>query len=269
MDDAELKKEVNRIKGLKGRKSASEAELQSQAIHNIRVRDFGEAHHFVDEEEKKTAKLKYASYLLNYKLDTISDLDTLADLVINETYKNRIEKQVKDYFEQNKISESEATSGKKNCYVPEKQLEAKRDLENHILSLKVKLGIDKEDQKEDDLTALELLKKRVQDHINSNPNDFVIYCKWCARPLLLWKKVKDFESLKMPWLAGRFLYNKPLIQLVKDKVLTVEQAASILHGAGEGENFNPAHHKEYCGDYINWCIRNQALIEDHLEEIKK
>ncbi len=273
MEQSELEKEFNRIKGLKQNSKKSDAEMHDEALQNLRVREFATSHYFADEEEKKLAKAKYASYLDNYKLDTISDLDTLADLVINEIHKSRIEKMISEYFERNaeqaKLdAESKDEKSKKiNCYIPEKQLEAKQTLENHILELKVKLGIDKE-QKEDELTSLQLLEKRFQAHIAEHREEFTTACKACGEMLLMRRPVKDFEVLKHPWYAGRWLFNYEILKDVKDGLLTKEQAWRYLVCASTNADHNPNFMKDYTIDYINHCLNHWTEITELLENQK-
>jgi hypothetical protein len=118
--------------------------------------------------------------------------------------------------------------------------------------LKEKLGINKE-VKEDEFTALQLLKKRFASWVNENKNECTMYvpfeCSGCGKqdvkPVLLRKRTKDFEVLEHPHLAGRFWFNKVAIEMVKSGKLSKSEYAAIFSTS--------------C-DFVQWCLDNEGRI---------
>jgi hypothetical protein len=114
------------------------------------------------------------------------------------------------------------------------------------------LGINKE-VKEDEFTALQLLKKRFASWVNENKNECTIYvpfeCGSCGKqdvkPILLRKRTKDFDVLEHPHLAGRFWFNKVAIEMVKSGRITKSEYAKIFSTSV---------------DYVQWCLDNEGRI---------
>ena len=57
--DAELNKEITRLKNLKGTENQSDSEITERANINLKVRKFKSENMFSDEEEQKLAEEKF------------------------------------------------------------------------------------------------------------------------------------------------------------------------------------------------------------------
>ncbi len=240
MHDA-VQNEINKLKRLVQFKNAEEAILEKIAQKNIILRELLESSNFVDETEKKLAKKIFEAYLEQNSFENYSDLSTLSILVYNEVLAGRLQRTINGLV---------SKDGK--SYVSDKLIKSLSDLTNQILSLKTKLGIDKKETV-DEFTALQLLKKRFHQWIQENKNECTIYvpfsCPKCnhndVKPVLLRKRVKDFEVLEHPHFAGRFWYCSEAIQDVKEGKITKEQYARYF--------------KTSC-DFVTWCIENEGKI---------
>jgi len=256
----ELTREVNRLSNLKNYKAMESNELEQIARKNIIVREFKKNPLFTDEKEEKLAEARFRNYINHNELESFSDIDTLKSLVYNEIFEQRIQGEL------NKLQ----TQGK---YPPDKLTKQLTDVQNQKLSLKVKLGIDKKEEEEDDLTKLQLLQKRTHKYIQEHKNEFTVWipstCEKCGNKdiesYLLWRKVKDFKALKHPWFAGRFLFNYEILKDVKAEKLSKEDAWRYLICSGQGGNYKPEEEKQYCIDYINYCLENWTEITDLLK----
>jgi hypothetical protein len=240
MNDA-VKLEIKKLSKLIQYKNAEEATLEKIAQKNIVLRELVESGNFIDESEKKLAKKMFEAYLEQNSFESYSDLSTLSVLVYNEVLSGRVQKSI-----------NECTTKDGKSYISDKLLKSHSDLTNQILHLKTKLGIDKE-VKTDEFTALCLLKKRFHEWIQQNKNECTIYipfeCSGCGKqdvkPVLLRKRVKDFEVLEHPHLAGRFWFNKIAIEMVKSGRITKSEYAKIFSTSV---------------DYVQWCLDNEGRI---------
>jgi len=233
--------EIKKLKRLVQYKDSPEASLEKTAQKNVILRDLITSGNFIDDKEKNQAKTCFEKYLDTCDFESYSDLSTLSMLVFNEVIISRLQKTIND---------STTKDGK--TYISDKLLKALHDSENQVLSLKTKLGIDKE-KKEDDFTSLQLLKKRFHQHIQENKFEFTLTvpytCSACNKDdvklVLLRKRVKDFDVMNHPFFSGRFYYNEEIIKDVEKGIISNKQAARYLQTSTE---------------YIDWCIKNKGKI---------
>jgi len=249
MNDA-VKNEMSKLKRLVNFKNVDTTVLEKAAQRNVVLRDLISSGNFIDDKEKDLAKKIFENYLSKLDFENFSDLSTLSMLVYNEVLAGRLQRTIND---------SSTKDGK--SYVSDKLIKSLSDLTNQILSLKLKLGVDA-DKKEDEFTALNLLKKRFHQHIQENRNEFTLSvpytCSACSKDdvklVLLRKRVKDFEVLDHPFFSGRFYYNAEIISDVKNGLITAEQAARYIKSSP---------------DFIKWCIENEGRILPNTEDKNK
>jgi hypothetical protein len=161
MNDA-VQNEIKKLSKLQQYKNAEEASLEKIAQKNIVLRELVDSGNFIDDVEKKLAKKMFEAYLEQNSFESYSDLSTLSVLVYNEVLSGRVQKSIND-----------CTNKDGKAYISDKLLKSHSDLTNQILHLKTKLGIDKE-QKVDEFTALQLLKKRFHDWLQENKDSCTI-----------------------------------------------------------------------------------------------
>jgi hypothetical protein len=271
VNNSELEREIKRLKGLKQNQDLLPEELEPIARVNIAVRDFkrkplfeynGDDKNIKKEvdQDQKLAEEKYKSYLESYEIESDSDLDTLSSLTYNEIFEKRIQRELNKLHDQGK-------------YPPDRLTKQLTEVQNQKLSLKVKLGIDRKEEEKDDLTKLQLLEKRVFDHIQEHKNEHTIGVGWeCEKcghkdweQYLLWYKVKDFKLMKHPWFVGRWLANYEILKDVKENKLSKEDATRYLMCASQGGDYKKEY-KEYCTDYIDFCLEEWEEILGHFEK---
>ena len=155
---------------------------------------------------------------------------------------------------------------------PDKLTKQLVDIQNQKSDLKIKLGIDKTEEEQGDLSKFELLQSRTLKYIQEHKNEFTIWipskCEKCKHESieshLIWRRVEDFNSLKHPWFAGRWLFNYEILKDVKEGKVTKEDAWRYMICAGQGGNYKPDKDKQYCIDYINYCLENWTEIVELL-----
>ena len=260
---SKLEREVNRISNLKQNKDLSVDELASIAKINLILRDFKNNQIFTDTTEQKLAEEKFTNYLKYNEIESSSDIDTLISLVYNQIFERRIQGEL------NKLAEE----GK---YPPEKLTKQLTDIQNQKSSLKLKLDIDRKEDEKYDLSAYQLLHKRVDKYINNHKEEFSFglgfECEKCQHKnwdtFLMYKRVKDFDSvIKHPWFIGRFLCNYEILKDVKDGKITKEQAIRYHICSGEGNFYKPSSEdRKWCVDYIDYLLENWVEITDLLNK---
>ena len=240
MNDS-LKVEIAKLRRLKQYQNADDAVLEKTAQKIVVLRELLESGNFLDDKEKTAAKRIFENYLSKLDFENFSDLSTLSMLVYNEILASRLQRTIND---------SSTKDGK--TYISDKLIKSLSDLTNQILNLKLKLGVDSE-KKEDEFTALQLLKKRFAQHIMENRAEHTLWvpytCSGCGKQdvesHLLRLRVKDYEVLKHPFFSGRFLWNSEIMKDVEDKVITPQQAARYLKTST---------------DYIFWALSQKGRI---------
>ena len=248
---------------------------------NILVRDFHKEGMFFNSDEKPSekdtdtikkarkiaineqelAESRFKSYLESSELESTSDIDTLKSLIFNEVLESRVQKKLNE-------------EAKDNKYPNDKVIKSLVDIQDQKAKLKVKLGIDRKDEDKSDLSAYQLLHKRVDNYIQNHKNEFTFnlgfQCEKCDHKnwdsFLLYKRIKDFDGqIKNPWFIGRFLCNYEILKDVKDGKTTKEQAVRYHMCAGEVNFYAPSpEDKKWCLDYINYLLENWKEITDML-----
>lgn len=265
MDEILLENEVKRIKNLINYKNLSNDELEKVAKINLQVKEFNTEPLFdiTNEEGKKEQELaekKFKAYLQKHILESSSEIDTLRSLIYTEILESRIQKEL------NRIScEKKSPSEKLTTQLT--------DIQDQKIELKVRLGIDKEEKGKDELTGFQMLLKRGDKYVQDHREEFTWWlsytCKKCGHKdcesYLIARPVKDFVMIKHPWFAGRFLFNYEILKDVHDGILSKENAWRYILCAGEGLDYQiPDKMKEYCTDYINYCLDNWNEIVSYL-----
>lgn len=239
----DLSNEVRRIQNLKQNKNKSLSQIQKQAQINLWTKQLDIESQLEDSTEKIIAIEYLESYFNNYEFVDFAEVKTLGDLVYNEILALRVKKQLNKVF-----------SDVNNKFVPDKAIASLHDIENTIQVLKDRLGIGRK-KEQGPLDAFLSLINRFKLYIPFNRNEFTAYlpviCKKCGNenvePILLRKRVKDFQLLKHPFFSGRFYYNARGIALVEKGVWTKEQYAWVFYTSPS---------------YVDWCIQHKNdLIE--------
>jgi len=239
----DLEKEIKRLSNLRQNKKRAISSLEREARINVWTRQIAIAERFTDETEKKLAIQLFDNYLQNFEFRDYNEITLVADLIYEEILKERIQKDI------NKISEDES-----NNYISDKIIGSLHSVEDRILSLKERLHISS-NQDKDDLTALQELEKKYELYIPFHRNEFTLevpsICKSCGHEdveLYLIRRRCDknnFDVLKHPFFSGRFWYNRRGIELVKKGIWTKEEYAFVFYTSPQ---------------FVSWCIENEHKI---------
>jgi len=238
---SDLSNEIKKLSNLKNYKKADKSALERIAQINVWKRQAKIKDKFADSDKKELAGKYFDNYLDNYEFSDYNDIQNVSDLVYEEVLKHSIQTDI------DKIMSDENSK-----FVPDKLIQTLHNIEERIWTLKEKAGIVGKKEQED-LTALQELEKKHKLYIAHNRNEFTAWlpvpCGDCGstnvKPVLLRRRVKDFELLKHPFFSGRFLYNRRGMELVKADIWTKEQYAWVFHTSVK---------------YVNWCLENEHKI---------
>ncbi|MCD6489480.1 MAG: hypothetical protein J7K20_01980 [Thermodesulfobacterium sp.] len=241
----DLEKIKNQLRHLTGFKDLSDEELTEIALQkqkewdeNLDVESL-----FFDKKERKEAKRLLKKYLKEYTIETISEKNTLKQLIYLEILNLRLQNILNEFHKDNKSAPLELINAiHKNL--------------NQILALKNSLGITKESQdsvKSDAYKALEMLKKKFRRWEQQNQASRSFVCPFCGQMILLRVKPEVWEAQKHPFFKDRVLYNEHLVNLYKAGKLTKEDVAKVLE-------CSPA--------YVNWLL-SKWLPKQGQQEIAK
>lgn len=252
MSEESIQNEVSRIKNLVQYKNKSQEELEAIAVLNLKKKDSDIGAKFADKDEQELARQLFKRYLQEYPNLSFSQIESVEDLIVHQINKTYIQKQI-----------DTAKSEKKS--VPMSLFEQLQNVEDHIFSLKEKIGLNKEIDV-GELTGLQMLQKRFDKYINEHREEFTTVCSGCGSLLLLRRRVKDFDCLEHPWFAGRWFFNYEILKDVKEGKITKEDAWRYMCSASKGAKTKPAFSKEYCFDYIDYCLKNWAELTSLLTD---
>lgn len=146
----ELQREINRLSNLKQNKNRDSAWIEKHAQLGLWRKQIDLESRFNNSEDNELMNKLFESYLANYEISSLNDMQNLADLIYEEIMQQRIQKDI-----------SKMLSDPDVKYIPEKQIESLHTIQERIWKLKEKIGIINNNKK-DDLTALQELEKKFE-----------------------------------------------------------------------------------------------------------
>jgi DNA-directed RNA polymerase subunit RPC12/RpoP len=195
---------------------------------------------FEDWDEKKKAKALILKYLSDYTIETISDKNTLKNLIYLEVINTRLQKTLNDAHTANKAIDS-------------RLIKTVHENIEQITELKEKLGITREKQ---DLNSnngygyLQTLKQKYKIWLSENQASRYMVCPHCGKSVLLKVNMQHWEAQKHPFFKDRILGNDHLVELFKQEKLTKLDLAKIF---------------ETSEDYVDWLVQRWNISQDHNE----
>lgn len=225
----ELEQQIKRLRGLTQYRNKTEDELTEIAKEKVFEHSIDLSGAYIDVKEKKLAKELLRRYLDDFDIDTVSDKNTLQQLIELEIIHNRLQKIL------NKAH-------KNNQATPLNMVDTIHKNINEITLLKDKLGISKDKRSKDQVDSfksIEILKEKFKRWRSENQASRTLACPHCSRIFLLKIRTDIWEAQKHPFFKDKVLYNKHLMELYHTKKITRHDVALIL---------------ESSDDYIDWMI---------------
>lgn len=184
-------------------------------------------------EEKKQALSLLEKYLKDYSIESVSDVNTLKEILFYEIIQYRLQDKLNDFAESKTI--------------PIQLVNVMHENSDAIIKLKNSLGLFADKEKKTEYDVLKHLKRRFQVWLDENQASRTLVCPHCSKMILLKMKTDIWESQKHPYFYDRVIYNKVLFQLYHDKKINKKDLAGVL---------------ETSEDYIDWVINKIEKVNN-------
>lgn len=229
----EAETEYNRIRKLGKWSKKTDEELRLIAQQNIVIKSIDVINRFSDRHEKTYVAELIRKYLSEYDIETVSERNTLGEIVYLEATNRRLQKQVEDARDLD------------GSTISLHLIEAIQDNSGHIAKLKETLGLNKSKKgEESQFDVLELLKKRGTKWRENNQASRNRVCPHCGK-MILWRiRPEAWEQQKHPYFKDKILGNVTLVKLFQEGKITKKEVSDIL---------------ETSEDYVDWLIKKWSL----------
>lgn len=239
MDDQlkdKIQKRYNQLKGLQSSdkqskiseeelwEKAKKGVLEKESLDEINIESL-----FPYKAEQKKGRDLLGKYLNDYTIESVSDKNTLCQLIYLEILNLRLQKALND-------------AQRETGAIPTNYVELIHKNINEITKLKLNLGISKKNKNEDKrdgFAYLQLVKLKYKKWLQENQASRTLWCPHCGKSTLLRMKMDVWETQKHPFFRDRILGNVHLIDLFKAKKLNRYDLAKVF---------------EVSPDYIDWLV---------------
>lgn len=229
--EAQVQRKFNKLK--KDNPNKSEEELLSLAKEEIeakyKVKEVEIDAKFLNVAEKKYAQSLLKKYLEDYTIETVSDRNTLSQLIYLEVLQSRLQDALNEFYQLSKA-------------VPKEPLDSIHKNTDKIISLKNTLGITRTKQEEtvkDAYSYVQMLFRKRKRWLQENQASRYLTCPHCSKAVLLKIKTDAWEAQKHPFFRDRILGNEHLIELYKQNKLSREDLAKVFQTSA---------------DYVDWLV---------------
>ena len=234
--EQEIKDKANALRNLVSFKNKSEDYILSKAEELLHKEKSGMdmTSMFSDRKEIKRARNLLEKYLSDYTIESISDKNTLKEVIYLEIVQQRLQGKLNEYYE------------KDSKALPIQLVEIIHKNSRSILELKASLGLNREKEKATSVDALAILKVRFKQWLKENQASRTITCPHenCGKMIMLKMKTGAWEAQKHPFFKDRILANEHLIKLYNSKVITRKDVAKVL---------------ETSMNYVDWLVEKWSL----------
>jgi ribosomal protein L37AE/L43A len=196
---------------------------------------------FIDKDEKKEAKQLLLKYLNTYSIQTVSEQNTLKQLVFLEVFNNRLQRELNNYYKEQQPA-------------PPKTVESLHSNLYQISSLKDKLGLSidkKEKAVSEGYSLIDTLMKKYKIWRDENQGSRTLVCPHCGKMTLLKIRMDIWETQKHPFFKDRILANPHLMEMYKNGKITKHDVAKVLQTSL---------------DYIDWLIKKIYYREFNISQ---
>ena len=221
--------EYNKIKNLNQYRNFTEEQLRAVAFNRALEYQLDIKSLFPGKEEREMGSHLAEKYLDDYTPETISDINTLRSIIFLEVLNTRMQ--------------NESNNAKQEGSVVDlKAVETMHKNLNQISILKDSLGLSRNKRNGEVKSvdqAIGLMRKQFKVWMDNNQASREAVCPYCAQHFLLRIRMDHWEAQRHPFFRDRILYNKPLVDLHLQGVITKDKLAEIL---------------ECSVDYVDWVL---------------
>lgn len=198
---------------------------------------------FKNKLEKKLAKDLLLKYLNDYQIETISERNTLNEVIYLEVVQKRLQDRLNEYY------------AKDAKAVPLQMIDAIHKNSDAIIKLKNTLGLNRSREVKLNYDAYQHFIKRAKRWMEENQASRTLKCPKCQDFILLRMRTSQWEAQKHPFFHDNFLYNKTLFTNL-DKTVKIDK--NFIAGVLETST-----------DYIDWIIQKLGKHEKSIQTEKE
>ncbi len=243
--EQEIKDKATVLKNLVSFKKRSEEYILDKARELLEKEKSGidMVSMFTNRKEIKRARILLEKYLEDYTIESISDKNTLKEVIYLEIVQQRLQEKLNEYYD------------KDSKAVPIQLVETIHKNSEAILKLKSSLGLNKEKEQRSSIDVLSTMKIRFKQWLKQNQASRTLLCphEECGKMIMLKMKTEEWEAQKHPFFKDRVLGNVHLVKLYLDKVITKDDVAKVL---------------EASKDYVDWLVDKWQLSPEKPATLK-
>ena len=198
--DKNLETEYRKLKGLKSLRDKPYEYILARAEANLRKKSLDISKLFVDPEEASKARELLDKYLTDYSIETISDKNTLQEVIYLEVIQARLQAKMNEFYN----ADTKA--------VPTNVLEVIHKNSDAIIRLKNTLGLNRGKEKREAYDVLQHLIRRADKWRDENQGSRTLKCPKCSQFILLKIRTQAWEAQGHPFYKDTMLYNKALFE---------------------------------------------------------
>lgn len=233
------------IEIIKGNLQAKEDEgLVGSTVKKEDIEDLNLDLLFPEGDDRKHSRSLARKYLSDFTIETISDRNTLVQLIYLEVVQGRLQKMINDMYTKSNV-------------IPLQMLDSLHKNLQELAELKEKLGISRnklDGDKKSAVELIELLKKKFKKYREQNQLSRNMICPHCGQMCLLKIRTDKYDTIAHPFFKDRILCNTHLVKLYKAGVITKNDVSQIL-GCSD--------------DYVEWLtqkwVKGNRNKEDDVE----
>ena len=243
--EQEIKDKAKTLKNLVSFRKKSDEYILDKALEILEKEKSGVdmTSMFSDRKEIKRARILLDKYLTDYTIESVSDKNTLKEVIYLEIVQQRLQEKLNEYY------------SKDSKAVPIQLVEIVHKNSEAILKLKASLGLNKEKDQRSSIDVLSMMKVRFKQWLKQNQASRTLLCphEKCGQMIMLKMKTDVWEAQKHPFFKDRILGNVHLVKLYLDKIITKDDVAKIL---------------ETSNDYIDWLVDKWHLNPEKTATLK-
>ena len=182
---------------------------------------------FKDKDEIKLAEVLLERYLKDYELESISDSNTIQEVIYYEVLQTRLQDKINELYSNNVKA------------IPYDVVGIMHKNSETIIKLKSTLGLNKSGkEKLVGYDAFEHQQKRIRKWLDENQAGRTIKCPYCEQFVLLKMRTDAWESQKHPFFQDNTVWNKHLMSCLNKTVYIDDQfVADVLETSRDYVSF--------------------------------
>lgn len=181
----------------------------------------------LEEKQVERGQHLFEAYIRSYPhLNTLGNSNLLQELIWQELMlemakKNRAERmsiqiQAGSPIQKSKDLVSESLNQEIEMYL------------NQTIKLKEKLNLFDDPKTRDTFDQMQDLFKKAREYRETHIDEFLCTCPFCAEVFVLMRRTLDYEIVKTPFFEDKLLFNRPLMEIYHQNILTKDQTAKVL-----------------------------------------